>query len=147
MTPPQTPTGAADALAPGTTPLPGDDGAVWADFRAHSRTFSMAARLLPREVQTPVATLYLFCRAVDTVADERPAVVGTAVARAELDGLARDLDAALAGRPRAGDPFWRRFADVHARFGLDPVPLHQLLDGARWDLDGRGISDLSLIHI
>ena len=136
--PPAAPEG---AMPPGTTPLPGDDGAVWADFRQHSRTFSLAARLLPREVQQPVATLYLFCRAVDTVADERPAVIGTDAARRELDGLARDLDGALDGRPRPGDAFWRRFADVHARFRLDPAPLHELIDGARWDLDGRGIDD------
>ncbi len=133
-------TAAAD-LPPGTTPLPGDDGAVWADFRKHSRTFSLAARLLPREVQQPVATLYLFCRAVDTVADERPALIGVEAARRELDGLRGDLDGALAGRPRTGDAFWRRFADVHARFRLDARPLHELIDGARWDLDGRGIAD------
>ena len=30
-------------------------------FRHHSRTFSLAARLLPRPVRLPVAILYLYC--------------------------------------------------------------------------------------
>ncbi len=82
--------------------LPEADRAVWADFRQHSRTFSLAARLLPREVRLPVATLYLFCRAVDTVADERPAAVGVPAAQAELDALEAALLRTLDGDPPGG---------------------------------------------
>src|SRR5690606_350730 len=39
-------------------------------FRHHSRTFSLAAKLLPRPVRLPIATVYLYCRTIDTLADE-----------------------------------------------------------------------------
>ncbi len=110
-------------------------------FRHHSRTFSLATRLLPRPVQLPVAVLYHYCRTVDTLADERSAEIGADAALAEVDALEAGLDGALAGRPPGGEHalLWRRFADVHARYGLDPHPLRQLLDGARWDLRGRTV--------
>ena len=107
-------------------------------FRHHARTFSLAARLLPRRVRLPVATLYLFCRTVDGIADEHVLAVGTDGARAELDRARRRLDDALDGRP-ADDLLWRRLAEVHDAYGLLPRPLHQLLDGADWDLGGRPI--------
>ncbi|GAB5534580.1 MAG: phytoene/squalene synthase family protein [Rubricoccaceae bacterium] len=105
-------------------------------FRYHSRTFSLATRLLPKPVRLPVATLYLYCRTVDELADSRALVVGTEQALAEADQLERNLDAALAGQPVDGPNslLWRRLAAVHAEFGLRPGPLHELLDGARWDL-------------
>ena len=116
------------------------DRATWHTFRAHSRTFSLAARLLPRPVQMPVATLYLFCRTVDTIADERVLEVGAARALADVRELEAKLEATLAGRPPP-ERLWRRLADVHARFGLQPEPLYELTRGATWDLEGRGIRD------
>ncbi|HLT46499.1 MAG TPA: phytoene/squalene synthase family protein [Rubricoccaceae bacterium] len=107
-------------------------------FRHHARTFSLAARLLPRHVRLPVATLYLYCRTVDRIADEHVLAVGPDRARAALDRARRRLDDALDGRP-ADDLLWRRLAEVHGTYGLPPRPLHQLLDGAGWDLDGRAI--------
>ncbi|WP_412068133.1 phytoene/squalene synthase family protein [Rubrivirga sp. IMCC43871] len=110
-------------------------------FRHHSRTFSLATRLLPRPVQLPVAVLYHYCRTVDTLADERSAEIGADAALVEVDALEAGLDGALSGRPPGGEHalLWRRFADVHDRYSLDPHPLRQLLDGARWDLRGRTV--------
>ena len=111
-------------------------------FRHHSRTFSFAARLLPRRVRLPVATLYLYCRTVDELADERAYVIGRERAREEADDLRRALDATLAGQPPARGPhalLWRRLAEVHEAFRLDPFPLHQQIDGAIWDLDARPV--------
>ena len=110
-------------------------------FRHHSRTFSLATRLLPRPERLPVAVLYLYCRTVDTLADERVHEIGADAARDELDALDRALAETLAGRPPAGPHalLWRRLAEVHARYGLPAHPLRQLLDGARWDLDGRPV--------
>lgn len=105
-------------------------------FRHHARTFSFAARLLPKPVRLPVATLYLYCRTVDNIADRRILEVGPEAARREVDDARRCLDAALEGRPPDG-LLWQRLAEVHARYGLLGAPLHELLDGARWDLDGR----------
>ena len=113
---------------------------LWNGFHHHSRTFSLAARLLPRRVRLPVATLYLFCRRVDTIADERALTVGPVRALRELEALETRLEATLHGRPPEGT-LWRRLAGIHERFGLAPGPLHELIDGARWDLEGRPIDD------
>lgn len=111
-------------------------------FRHHSRTFSLATRLLPREERVPVAVLYLYCRTVDTLADSRAYEIGRTRALAELDQMADALDATLGGRPpRAGRNalLWRRLGEVHAQYELRAHPLRQLLDGARWDLDERPV--------
>jgi len=137
-------------FAPPEAPPPGagraaEDRFLRQAFRHHSRTFSLAARLLPRPVRLPVAVVYLYCRTVDTVADERALAEGPDRARAEIDRMAACLDATLARSPPLGEPdevLWRRLAEVHAAYGLDGHALRQQLDGARWDLDGRPISTL-----
>ncbi len=118
-------------------------------FRHHSRTFSLATRLLPRAERLPVAVLYLYCRTVDTLADERVHEIGVDAARAELDTLGHGLAETLGGRPPAGPHalLWRRLAEVHGCYDLPAHPLRQLLDGARWDLDGRPVeSTADLLH-
>jgi len=135
--------------SPSPAPLPPPPGAsrteedryLWQAFRHHSRTFSLAARLLRREVQLPIAVLYLYCRTVDTIADERVLEVGTEEALREVDATRARLDATLAGRPPEGI-LWQRMAEIHKRFGLLPGPLHELLDGAVWDLEGRTVTDM-----
>ena len=110
-------------------------------FRHHSRTFSLATRLLPRAERLPVAVLYLYCRTVDTLADERVHEIGVPAALAELDGLDAGLAATLDGSPPRGRHalLWRRLAEVHARYDLPARALRQQLDGARWDLEGRTV--------
>ncbi|MEM1118701.1 MAG: phytoene/squalene synthase family protein [Bacteroidota bacterium] len=111
-------------------------------FRHHSRTFSLATRFLPRPERLPVAVLYLYCRTVDTLADERAYEIGADRALAEVDALDDALDATLGGRPPRGGPhalLWRRLGEVHQRYGLRARPLRQLLDGARWDLHERPV--------
>lgn len=111
-------------------------------FRHHSRTFSLATRLLPRAERLPVAVLYLYCRTVDTLADDRVYEIGTACALAELDQMRSALDATLAGRPPStgrNTLLWRRLAEVHETYGLRPSPLRQLLDGAGWDLSDQPV--------
>ena len=97
-------------------------------------------------MRLPVATVYLYCRTVDELADERAYRIGREAARAEADAMRRALDATLAGDPpeahgpASGDALlWRRLSEVHEAFRLDAHPLHQLLDGAVWDLDERPI--------
>jgi phytoene synthase len=107
-------------------------------FRAHSRTFSLASRFLPRAARLPTAAVYLYCRTVDEVADQRLYDVGPEQAMADLDRLAADLDRTLAGHP-PDLLLWQRLAVTHERFGLDPRPFHEMLDGARWDVSGRPI--------
>jgi phytoene synthase len=133
-------------LAPTRPAHVADDRHAWRAFRYHSRTFSMAARLLPREVQLPIATLYLFCRRVDTIADQRVLEVGAERALVETNTIHRQLDATLAGRP-PDDFLWQRLHEVHQRYDLSAGPLVELLDGARWDLRGETVDTLDdLIH-
>jgi phytoene synthase len=118
----------------------GENRRLWNGFRRHSHTFSLAARLLPRRVRLPVATLYLFCRRIDTIADERALAVGPARALDELAAAEEHLSATLRGAPPPR-LLWQRLASVHERFGLAPGPLCELINGARWDLEGRGIAN------
>lgn len=114
------------------------DAQVWQAFRYHSRTFSRAARLLPKSVRMPIATLYLFCRRVDTIADQSILDVGAEAALNELSTLKTHLDATLEGHPP--DVFlWQRLQGVHQTFHLNPTPLYELIDGATWDLEDRPI--------
>lgn len=111
-------------------------------FRYHSRTFSLATMLLPREVRLPVAVIYLYCRTVDTLADGRVRKIGAEAALREVNRMERNLDATLTGAPPATGKnalLWRRLAEGHERFALSPEPFRQLLEGARWDLHGRPI--------
>ena len=114
------------------------DRHVWHAFQYHSRTFSLAARLLPRPVRRPIATLYLFCRTVDSIADDRVLEIGPDRALDELKTLQDHLDATLDGCPP--DAFmWQRLHQIHERFGLYTAPFYELIDGAVWDLEGRPV--------
>lgn len=115
---------------------------IWQSFYYHSRTFSLAARLLPRSVQMPIATLYMFCRRVDTIADQRVLEVGPQRALREVRTVRRRLDQTLAGRPPTDDVLWRRLGEVHDRFSLNREPLYELIEGAEWDLAGRPVDTL-----
>ncbi|MGB3542329.1 phytoene/squalene synthase family protein [Rubrivirga sp.] len=138
----QTGTAASQYDAPAAPPDGADrrleDRYLRKAFRHHSRTFSLATRLLPRRERLPVAVLYLYCRTVDTLADERVAVIGTEAALREVDALEADLEGTLEGRP-PDTLLWRRLAEVHRTYDLPRRPLKQLLEGARWDLEGRTV--------
>lgn len=124
-----------------------EDQWIWKSFRYHSRTFSLATRFLPPAVQMPIATLYLFCRRVDTLADDRVLEIGAEQTLLELEDLRHNLDATLRGNPPEEEILWRRLAEVHETYELAKVPLYELIDGARWDLEGQTVETLDdLIH-
>jgi len=116
-----------------------EDQWIWTSFQYHSRTFSLAARFLPRGVQMPIATLYLFCRRVDSIADQRVLEVGPEQALDEVHTARNRLDQTLAGRPPTDEVLWRRLAEVHERYSLHREPLYELIEGAVWDLEDRPI--------
>jgi phytoene synthase len=119
------------------------DRRIWRAFYRHSRTFSLAARLLPRRVQMPVATVYLFCRRVDSLADKRVLDVGADQALRELDDLRRTLNRTLdEGRPPDGKLLWQRLAEVQANYPLPRQPMNELIRGAKWDLRGQSVDDM-----
>ncbi len=89
----------------------------------------------------PVATLYLYCRTVDEIADARPA---RSDARTKLAAIRDAVAATFAGTPpdTGGDGLlWRRLDEVRRHFPISPAPLLELADGAAWDIDGRPIRD------
>ncbi|MCS3610882.1 phytoene/squalene synthase family protein [Salinibacter ruber] len=116
-----------------------EDEWIWESFRYHSRTFSLAAYLLPRSVQMSVATLYLYCRRVDSIADQRVLEVGRERALQEVRQVRDRLDETLAGRPPAETVLWRRLAEVHEQSSLPRGPMYELIEGALWDLEGRPV--------
>lgn len=128
---------------PPVAPLPGAsrelvDQYIWEAFRFYSRTFSLASRLLPRRVRLPVATLYLYCRTLDNLADEVAPRQGTTEARRQLDRARRALDTTLSGNPPR-ELLWERLHEVHIDFDLMPEPLFELIDGVEWDIAGRPV--------
>jgi phytoene synthase len=117
-----------------------EDQWIWESFRYHSRTFSLAAYLLPRSVQMSVATLYLYCRRVDSIADQRVLEVGRERALDEVHSVRDRLDATLDGHPPSDAVLWRRLAEVNEHASLPRAPLYELIEGAIWDLEARPIA-------
>lgn len=111
---------------------------LWRFFGQHSKTFSLASRLLPTRLRQPIATLYYYCRMVDNIADQRILEVGRAAALHELDRCRRELEAALEGRPPDA-LIWRHLSLVHEEHPLNTSALFELIEGARWDLEGRPV--------
>ncbi|MFB6098550.1 MAG: phytoene/squalene synthase family protein, partial [Salinibacter sp.] len=120
-----------------------EDQWIWESFRYHSRTFSLAAYLLPRSVQMSVATLYLYCRRVDSIADQRVLEVGREQALREVAEVRERLDRTLEGRPPSNTVLWCRLAEVHDRNALPRAAMYELIEGARWDLEERPIESKS----
>lgn len=133
---------------PGVAPLPlpgasraEEDRFLRRAFKHHSRTFSLATRLLPVPVRGPVATLYLFCRTVDNVADEWTRKAGARDALARIERMSRSLYLTLIGQP-PNELLWRRLAEVHETYGLPSEPLFELLEGAVWDIEERTVESV-----
>jgi phytoene synthase len=113
-----------------------DIAACLARLRQGSKSFHLAARLLPRRVREPASALYAFCR----LADDRIDLEG---GRADaLDELSTILDRVY-GRKPGDDPMERALADVVARHGLPRDLLDALIEGLSWDAEGRRVDDLA----
>lgn len=100
-----------------------------------SRSFSAAARLLPRRLGQPVAALYAFCRAADDAIDD-----GDDPRRALLE-LHRRLDRVYAGRPD-DDVIERSLTRVVQAHGIARPVLDALLEGFAADARGERIGEL-----
>ena len=98
---------------------------------AHYENFPVASHLLPRGLRDPVAAIYVFARRADDLADEGTAAPAERLA--ELDAMARGLDATVAGHPPA-EPLWQALADAIPRFGLPPDAFGDLLSAFRQDV-------------
>ncbi len=95
-------------------------------MRHHAKSFSRAARFLPRRFADPVAVLYAFCRiaddAVDLASDE-------ASARAAADAFMAELD-----DPTTARPVIRAFDAWSSKYPLARGAARELLTGIASDI-------------
>ena len=115
--------------------LPGDMEACYALLAKGSRSFSAAARLLPRRVRDAAAVLYAFCRVADDAVD-----LGQEADR--VDRLRRRLCRVYAGSGLDG-PVERAFADVVRAHDLPIGVFEALFEGFDWDAASRSYETLS----
>jgi phytoene synthase len=91
-----------------------------------SRTFYLAANLLPQNKRRAVHALYAFCRTTDDLVDEAGAA---AESREAFANWRRRLLC-----PRANDPIPLAWADTQARYGIPRGYAEQLINGIARDL-------------
>jgi phytoene synthase len=96
---------------------------------AHSRTFHLATRLLPRPKRRAMRALYAFCRTTDDLIDQPAADAAAA--------LAAWRRRATAATPPRHDLVAVAWADTRARYGIPARCAEQLVDGVARDLDQR----------
>lgn len=110
-------------------------------LRRHGRSFSWAARLLPRRPRADATVLYAWCRRCDDAIDDAP---DRATARIALRRLRAELDEVY-GPDTPGDPILAALQQLIRINQLPRPPLDDLLDGMQMDVDGvqyRSIEDL-----
>lgn len=95
----------------------------------HSKSFSLAARLLPPRARRAAAVVYAWCRRADDAVDR-----SADPARA-AGPLREELDAVFAGRT-TGDPVLDAFAQVVSDFRIPRLYPAELLAGM--EMDARG---------
>ena len=100
---------------------------VAAVIHQHSKSFSLASRLLPAAVRGDVVALYAWCRRADDAVDlsDDP--------RASLERLTAELDAVYRGE-RGDDPILAAFAGLVERCALPRHYPQELLAGMAMDL-------------
>lgn len=108
-------------------------------LRHNSRSFHLAAHWLPRRVREPATVLYGFCRGADDAVDEERDDPAAALAR-----LQARLARVYAGQPLAL-PADRALAGVVAAYAIPRALPEFLLDGLRWDVEGRDYADLDAL--
>ncbi len=121
------------------TPSPADLAACRTLLRQGSRSFFAASLMLPRRVREPATALYAFCRVADDAVDEARDRPRDALARLE-----ERLDRVYAGVPRAS-PVDRAFAGIVAAHGIPRALPAALLEGFRWDVEGRRYADAAAL--
>lgn len=104
---------------------------------AKSKSFALAARLLPASCREEAAVLYAFCRRADDCID----LGEPETAPARLAELRRELRSIYRGEPQT-EPLLEAFRKLTVRF---QIPEHQpsaLLDGMQMDLGRVRLADL-----
>lgn len=93
-------------------------------IRRHSKSFALAARLLPPRCRRDAVLLYAWCRGCDDAVDHAPS---PAEARSRIADLRGRLDDAFAGRQC--DPLFVAFGRLARRTGIPKQYPSDMLDG------------------
>ncbi len=116
-----------------------DDDAIArcsATIREHSKSFSMASRLLPQPARDEAVVLYAWCRYADDAVDEAPpGMAGAALARLEAE-----LDSIYAGEPQS-DPVLAAFQQLVQRRNIPKLYPAELVAGMRMDVEDTRYPD------
>lgn len=113
-------------------------------MRRHARSFSLAARLLPRPLQRPTAVLYTFYRTLDDLVDEPPAGWSRGRIAAELDVWESWLRADLP--PDGPNLLCAEIGSVVRAHGVPRAALLEMIAGQRADLDHVGPPDFAALE-
>lgn len=105
-----------------------------------SKSFAVAARLLPASTRTDAAVLYTFCRRVDDAIDLCPV---PAQPTALLELRAR-LQSIYAGEPQP-DVAWQAFSDLVEAVALPREYPEELLRGMQMDVEAERYPDLDAL--
>lgn len=103
--------------------------AVQSAIGKHSKSFSLASRLLDRAFRDDVAVLYAWCRRADDEVDLAPA----AERRERVERLHAELADVYAGKP-LDEPVLVEFQDLVRRRGIPREYPQELLAGMRSDI-------------
>jgi phytoene synthase len=104
-------------------------GAAERVLARHSKSFALAARLLPKACRADVAVLYAYCRRADDEVDEAP----EHERRARVEALFTELDSVYAGHPQSS-PLIAELQRVVTSYRIPKLYLSELLEGMRSDL-------------
>ncbi len=106
------------------------ENAIAGVIRHHSKSFALAARLLPPQARQDAVLLYAWCRRADDAVDHAPSPIE---ARAKLDELRQELSTLNRGA-KPGNPLMDRMQSLLRRRGIPCVYLDDLLEGMATDL-------------
>lgn len=100
-----------------------------ASIERHSKSFAMAARLLPPEIQAAAVILYAYCRRADDAID----LTAEGEQLTQLANLRSELDRLYAREPQS-DPLLAEFQRVVAEYAVPRDYLDELLLGMEMDV-------------
>jgi 15-cis-phytoene synthase len=106
----------------------------------HSKSFSFASRLIPKEERTHVEVLYCWCREVDDAID----FAGSEAHHETLIRLREGVDA-IYSRSHTDEPTLAAMQEVVREFEMPRVYLDDLLDGMEMDASGQVYDDLDTL--
>ncbi|KTC97489.1 All-trans-phytoene synthase [Legionella geestiana] len=105
-------------------------------FQKHAKSFSFAAKWLPRDMRQNAAVLYAFCRYCDDLADNAFTDIEKTEACAKIDAIADELE-----RQCSSNPVVVAMLQLIAEKNVSLLAAQNLVAGVRFDLNPVRIID------